>query len=77
MRFQIVPVALALAVSGMAAAAAPAPTPAPKEKTKPMLQVEKTTLDLGEVKPGTTVKGEFVFRNTGKRPVKILKAAPS
>ena len=75
MRCNLVPVALAMAMTGMVAAAAPAP--APKEKPKPMIHVEKTTVDLGEVKPGTTIKGEFVLRNTGKRPVKILKAAPS
>jgi len=77
MRFEIVPVALALAVSGLAAAGNPAPTPAPKTKPAPMIHVEKTELNLGERRPGSVLEATFVFKNTGKRPVKILKAAPS
>ena len=77
MRLEVLAASVAIAVSGMAVAAHPAPTPAPQVKAKAMLQVENETVDAGEVRPGGVLTGTFIFKNTGDRPVKILKAAPS
>ncbi len=70
--------------AGMAAGVAtPVPTPPPaagpvkRERPAPVLVVESATVDVGEIRPGEVAEGTFVFRNTGDREVKILRAAPS
>jgi len=77
MRVEVLAASVAIAVSGLAAGAGPAPTPVPKATAKAILHVENETVDAGEVRPGSVLTGTFVFRNTGERPVRILKAAPS
>ncbi len=77
MRLEAFSMAVAIAAAGVAAGAVPATTPTPGAKAKPFLHVESTVVDAGEVRPGAVLVGKFVFKNTGDRPVKILKAAPS
>jgi hypothetical protein len=42
-----------------------------------ILQVEQSTIDLGEIGAGTEVVAEFVIHNTGDRDARILRAKPS
>ncbi|NOZ78276.1 MAG: DUF1573 domain-containing protein [Acidobacteria bacterium] len=46
-------------------------------KVAPSLHVDHEVLDVGQVLAGQDVVGTFVFTNTGKRPIRILRAAPS
>jgi hypothetical protein len=41
------------------------------------LQVEQSTIDLGEIGAGTEAVAEFVIHNTGDRDARILRAKPS
>ncbi len=43
----------------------------------PSLHVDHVVLDTGQVLAGHDVVGTFIFKNRGKRPVRILRAAPS
>ncbi len=59
-------------------ASAQQPTPKPHSLlVKPHVTVEHSQLDVGEVLAGRKVVATFVFHNSGPKPVKILKAAPS
>jgi len=77
MRRQVLSAGVLMAAACLAAGAAPAPTPTPVAKAEPILHVENATVDAGDVRPGEALVGTFIFKNTGDRPVKILKAAPS
>jgi len=77
MRVEVLSLALAVALAAGGSAAAQSATPAPTAKPAPILHVESTTVDAGEVRPGAILEGKFAFTNRGARPVKILKAAPS
>lgn len=77
MRVEALCVALGMTLASAGAVAAQSATPAPSAKPAPILHVKSLTVDAGEVRPGAVLKGKFLFTNTGDRPVKILKAAPS
>ncbi len=46
-------------------------------KAVPSLHVDHVVLDVGQVLAGRDVVGTFIFKNTGKVPIRILSAAPS
>ncbi|NOZ95205.1 MAG: DUF1573 domain-containing protein [Acidobacteria bacterium] len=77
MRVEVFSMALAVALAAAGGAAAQSTPPAPTAKPAPILHVKSATVDAGEVRPGTILEGKFIFTNSGDRPVKILKAAPS
>ncbi len=77
MRVEVFSMALAVTFAAAGGAAAQSAPPAPTAKPAPILHVKSTTVDAGEVRPGTILEGKFIFTNSGDRPVKILKAAPS
>ncbi len=69
-------VSAAMLVTAGVAGAQTARTPVPPAAAA-MLRVERRVLDVGTVNAGTDVVGTFVFHNVGKRPIRILRAAPS
>jgi len=52
------------------------PQPA-AETAAPVLRVEQSRIDLGELKAGETAVAVFTLHNHGDVPIKILKAKPS
>lgn len=47
------------------------------QDVRPIAQVDKLTHDFGEVWGGQSLRHEFVIRNAGKEPLKILRVRPS
>jgi len=75
----LAPVVLAAGLAAGIPTPTPTPTsgPAPARQAGAGLVVENMTVKVGEIRPGGVAEGTFVFRNTGDRAVKILRAAPS
>ncbi len=52
--------------------------PAGAQKTKgPKLTVNRTSFNIDDVKPGSTVTQDFILKNTGDEEVRILKVISS
>ncbi|MCG6963935.1 MAG: DUF1573 domain-containing protein [Acidobacteria bacterium] len=66
----------AMLSAGVALAQHTPPKPG-AQPVKPILSVEHSELDLGKVPAGQKIVATFIFHNSGEKPVKILKAAPS
>ena len=47
------------------------------QSAEPVLTVEQSRIDLGEIKAGTDAVATYVFHNSGPADVKIIKAKPS
>ena len=69
-------VILGVVAVGVTIAAAQTPGTSPT-KVMPSLHVNHKVLDAGQALAGQDVVGTFVFTNSGKRPIRILRAAPS
>lgn len=69
--------ALALAAPGETQRADGRTNVADGGQLKPLLTVEESRIDLGEIKAGTVAVGTFVFHNAGDIDVKIIRAKPS
>ena len=67
----------AMLAMGVVVAAAQTRGSSPAKKVAPSLHVDHVVLDVGQVLAGHDIVGTFIFKNSGKQPIRILSAAPS
>jgi hypothetical protein len=83
-RFRVIAAMTSVALLSVGAwAQAPSPAPAAPGAPAadaaagaPKIKFDAITLDLGNVKKGDDAVAEFVFKNEGDAPLKILAAKP-
>jgi flagellar basal body-associated protein FliL len=69
----IIAVGAVLIVMALISSSQAASTTAPQVSGKPVLQVDKEKVDLGDVPLGQTVSVSFELTNTGDQPLQLTK----
>ncbi|SMC24862.1 hypothetical protein SAMN02746041_02118 [Desulfacinum hydrothermale DSM 13146] len=64
------------AVGVQTAGAAPKAAKKATEEPRPVIQVDRTHVDLGEVDEGRALVHDFVVKNVGKAPLHIERVRP-